>query len=96
MTESNSDFAKMFEASTQNLNTKLYEGAKVTGKIFQITKNNVFVDLGGRSEGVIDIKDVTNAKGEVTLKVGDSITAFCMGLQDGITTLAVRRRKGQS
>ena len=90
MTEASNDFAKMFEESTHSLNTKLYEGAKVTGKIFQITKNNVFVDLGGRSEGVIDIKDVTNAKGEVTVKVGDSITAFCMGLQDGITTLAVK------
>lgn len=90
MTESSSDFAKMFEESTQNLNTKLYEGAKVTGTIFQITNKNVFVDLGGRSEGVLDIKDVTDSKGTVKVKVGDKITAFCMGLQDGVTTLAVK------
>ncbi len=89
MTES-SDFAKMFEASASNLNTQLYEGKKVTGTIISITRDNVFVDLGGRSEGIIDKKDLLNAKGELKYKEGDQIKATCMGLQDGYTKLAVK------
>ena len=89
MTET-SDFAKMFEASANNLNTQLYEGKKVTGTIISITRDNVFVDLGGRSEGIIDKKDLLNAKGELKFKEGDEIKATCMGLQDGYTKLAVK------
>ena len=89
MTES-SDFAKMFEASASNLNTQLYEGKKVTGTIISIKRDSVFVDLGGRSEGIIDKKDLLNAKGELKYKEGDEIKATCMGLQDGYTKLAVK------
>ena len=89
MTES-SDFAKMFEASANNLNTQLYEGKKVTGTIISITRDNVFVDLGGRSEGIIDKKDLLNSKGELKYKEGDQVKATCMGLQDGYTKLAVK------
>ena len=88
MTET-SEFAKMFEASTSNL-SQLYEGKKVTGTIISITRDNVFVDLGGRSEGIIDKKDLLNSKGELKYKEGDQIKATCMGLQDGYTKLAVK------
>ena len=90
MTESSSDFAKLFEASTNSLNTQLYEGKKVTGTIMSITRDSVFVDLGGRSEGIIDKKDLLDANGNLRYKVGDEVKATCMGLQDGYTKLAVK------
>lgn len=90
MSDTSNDFAKLFEASLNNLNTELYEGKKVTGTVISITNDNVFVDLGGRSEGIMDRKDLVNANGELKVKEGDKITAICMGLQNGITKLAMK------
>ena len=90
MTDSSNEFIDRFEASLNNLNTELYEGKKVTGTVISITNDNVFVDLGGRSEGIIDKKDFIGPNGELKIKEGDKVTAVCMGLQDGITKLAVK------
>jgi small subunit ribosomal protein S1 len=78
------DFASLFEAST-NINMQIRNGDKVSGKIISIGKENIFVDLGGRQDGIIDVKDFEDADGELTVKVGDTIEAYSVGSDsDGI------------
>jgi small subunit ribosomal protein S1 len=50
-------------------------GAKVTGKILSIGEETAFVDLGTKSEAVIETAQLKDAEGNLTANVGDSIDA---------------------
>ncbi len=69
------DFAAMFEASIQERGAQgvLQEGEIVKGTIVQLTKDYAVIDVGYKSEGQVPIGEFTNAKGEVTIKVGDAV-----------------------
>ena len=69
------DFATMFEQSLKERGGEgvLQEGEIVKGTIVQLTKDFAIVDVGYKSEGQVPIAEFTNAKGEVTIKVDDSV-----------------------
>ncbi|HEV3075192.1 MAG TPA: S1 RNA-binding domain-containing protein, partial [Thermoanaerobaculia bacterium] len=51
-------------------------GQKVSGKVLSITGDQVFVDLGTKSEGMIEAAQLRDAEGQLTVKVGDSLDAI--------------------
>ena len=53
-------FSDLFEAS-QQVNMSMKKGDKVSGEIIDIQKDTIFVDLGGRQDGIVDAKDFTEA-----------------------------------
>lgn len=65
------DFAKLFEASVKENPLKVGELAK--GKVVKVTKDAVIVDIGFKSEGVIDIEEFRNLDGEIDVKSGDQV-----------------------
>ncbi|MGC4114700.1 MAG: 30S ribosomal protein S1 [Myxococcales bacterium] len=69
------DFAAMFEQSIKDRGGEavLQEGEIVKGTIVQLTKDYAVIDVGYKSEGQVPIAEFTNAKGEVTIKVGDPV-----------------------
>ncbi len=69
------DFATLFEQSIQERGGEgvLQEGEIVKGTIVQLTKDFAVVDVGYKSEGQIPISEFVSAKGEVSIKVGDSV-----------------------
>ena len=89
------EFSKLFEASLNNSQEQVAPGEKVSGVITMIGKNTVFVDLGRRSDGLIDKKDLLDSKGELKYKVGDKIDAFALDFTSEGIKLAVRL-SGQS
>src|SRR6185369_3023118 len=68
-------FAAMFEASQKD-SGHLTPGSKVEATVLKITKDWVFLDTGRKGEGVLDIKELTDADGNVTVKVGDKVSAW--------------------
>ena len=84
------DFAAMFEQSLNKGDNYIAQGDRVKGTVIQVTAKNVFVDLGLKSEGILDIKDVTDSQGKVKVKVGDQIDAINMGTGDGYFKLQLR------
>jgi small subunit ribosomal protein S1 len=68
-------FAAMFEASQKD-SGHLAPGSKVEASVLKITKDWVFLDTGRKGEGVLDIKELLDADGNVTVKVGDKVTAW--------------------
>lgn len=60
------------EAYLRNLDT-IEEGTLVEGKVVQVTNDSVFVDVGTKSEGRIDIKEFTSAP-----NIGDSVTVLLL------------------
>ncbi len=76
------DFAKLFEQSAQLLK-KLEPGQKVTTRIAGISGDFVYIDLGGKSEGVIDRKEFINDEGLVAIQDGDEIDAYFVSVEGG-------------
>jgi len=51
----------------------LREGDVVEGRVVKILDKEVIVDIGYKSEGVVDIEEVRAADGSLTVRVGDTI-----------------------
>jgi small subunit ribosomal protein S1 len=81
----NDDFASMLaqferetDAPAKNPHKKLKsvrEGQTVRARVVSVGHEAVFVDLGGKSEGMIDLVELRDAEGHPTVKVGDEVEA---------------------
>lgn len=71
------------------LNT-LKQGEIITGKIVLMTKDYVTIDIGFKSEGIVDIDEFSNAS---ELNVGDEVEVFLESVEnkDGNITLSRKR-----
>ncbi|HYA14228.1 MAG TPA: 30S ribosomal protein S1 [Syntrophales bacterium] len=68
-------FAELFE-KTRMRKDFLKPGQKIEAVIVKITKDWIFLDLGGKSEGYLDKKELNDESGNLSVKEGDSITAY--------------------
>jgi len=71
-------------------------GAKVTGKIVKITNDEMFIDIGGKAEGIIPLVDEKGVRQTLTdeiLSIGDEITAVVIRVEneEGNTVLSKRQ-----
>ncbi len=79
------DFAAMFAASDKvdSAAEELSPGDMVTGHIVQIGSDFAFVDLGGKIEAYIGIEELRDGDGEMTIGVGESLTARVLRVERG-------------
>jgi small subunit ribosomal protein S1 len=70
-------------------------GDKVTGTIVSIGREHVFVDLGAKFEGAIELEQVSDGEGTVLVKVGDPIEATVVRKDDKTGSLLLRSRVGR-
>ena len=68
------DFAALFEESLKREDIK--EGEIVRGRVIQVNKDHVVVDIGYKSEGQVPLAEFIAADGSVTIKEGDSIEVY--------------------
>jgi len=88
-----SGFAGMFEALER-------EGARsgrgprvgdeVSGTVVKVASDAVYVDLGGKAEGLIERGELLDPEGNVRVVVGDRVRAFVLSHRNGVTTLGTR------
>ena len=69
---------------------ELKEGEVVTGRVLSITDNDVIVDVGFKSEGIIPKEEFDNID---ELKVGDEIEVYVDELDNGEGMVALSRRR---
>ncbi len=75
-------FADMFSACQQP-SARITVGEVVDGKVISIGKENAFLDLGTRAEGMID-KEEFMFKGRLTIQEGDTIQVLVNSFRNGI------------
>jgi len=82
-------FAALFEASISGGEFGK-EGEIVQGTVVAVQRDNVIIDIGGKSEGMISLSEFTDASGEVTVKAGDRVDVFIESREndDGLVTLS--------
>jgi len=66
------DFSKLFEESLRSIKT----GDVVTGHVVLVTRDQVTVDIGYKSEGKISIREFVGRDGQVSVKEGDEIEVY--------------------
>jgi len=83
-------FASMFEATAAATAESSGEGEIVKGLVVQVSKDSIVVDIGGKSEGVINKNEFTDAMGAVNIKVGDTVDVFIESREsdDGLISLS--------
>jgi small subunit ribosomal protein S1 len=82
-------FAALFEASVSGGEFGK-EGEIVQGTVVAVQRDNVIIDIGGKSEGMISLSEFTDATGGVTVKPGDRVDVFIESREndDGLVTLS--------
>ena len=66
------EYEQLLEMYDQSLRT-LAEGEVVRGRVLRISTNEVIVDVGYKSEGIIDLDEFLGPDGQVHVHVGDEI-----------------------
>ena len=75
------NFAQLFEESLKTIETR--PGSIIKGTVVAITKDNVLVDAGLKSESVISIDQFKSLTGEVEVSVGDEVDVSLKATDDG-------------
>ena len=83
MSEPEEDFAALFEASVKA--SWFERGQTVEGTIVAIGPEVAFVDVGGKSEAVIEIAELKDAGGVLEIAVGDRLQATVASTSGGLT-----------
>jgi small subunit ribosomal protein S1 len=82
-------FAELL-AKSSSRKARLSPGQRVKAKIVGISAETVYIDVGGKSEGIVDASEFKDENGVVTVKEGDTIDAAFVSVVDGamkMTTL---------
>jgi len=87
------NFADLLEESYEEP-VVLEPGQKVKATVVRISKDWVFIDLGGKSEGCFSVSEVSEGDAGVTLKEGDSVEAYFLSAGKGGMKFTTRLGKG--
>ncbi|HOF05511.1 MAG TPA: 30S ribosomal protein S1 [Syntrophales bacterium] len=88
-------FAELFEKSPVRPDF-LKPGQKVEAKIVKITDDWIFLDLGGKSEGYLDKKELADEEGAVAVREGDTLTAYFLSSKHNEKLFTTRIGAGDS
>jgi small subunit ribosomal protein S1 len=90
VSESEEDFATMFEASVKA--RQFSRGQTVAGTIVSIGSKVAFVNLGGKGEAEIDLAELKDADGRIDVAVGGRIEAMVVSTRGAIVLSRKRVR----
>jgi small subunit ribosomal protein S1 len=82
-------FAALFEKSVEN-GDFAREGEIIQGTVVSVGRDAVVVDIGGKSEGVIPLREFADASGTHAVKAGDRVDVYIESREndDGLVTLS--------
>ncbi len=82
-----SELMKEYDLKTVNFD------APVEGHIVEILNDRVVIDIGRKTEGVLDRSEIENWDGELQYKIGDAITVICKNVNRKQGYIAVSKKE---
>ena len=76
MDTTNESFADLFRQEDSKKMRRMTPGQKITATIVGISGESVFLDVGGKSEGVMNSAEITGKDGEFIKGVGDTVEVY--------------------
>ena len=90
----NAEFdAEMMQQLYDDSFRNITEGQVVKGRVLQINENEVLVDVGYKSEGIVPIEEFRNMLEAETLKVGDEIDVYLEKAEDSDGLVVLSKEK---
>jgi small subunit ribosomal protein S1 len=80
--ENASNLEKMYEQSFSGMGS-FKPGQAVKTEVVSVSKDSVFLQLNGKSEGILDRDELTDKEGNLTVKVGDQLRVFFLKAENG-------------
>src|SRR5947199_1103369 len=74
---------------------KFAEGEVMKGTVLKITDDEVVVDIGYKSEGVIPVAQFIDGTGQLTIRVGDVIDVLLEDTEDGDGHIVLSKEKAE-
>ncbi|HXM76938.1 MAG TPA: S1 RNA-binding domain-containing protein, partial [Thermoanaerobaculia bacterium] len=95
--EENADFAALFAETEQQKPGKLRVGQKLSARVAHLGGEVAFLDLGGKGEGIIDLRELRNDTGDLLVQVGETIEGYVLSLSEGnvVVTRSVPKGAGR-
>ncbi len=84
-----------YEKLLDQYNANVSEGEVVKGKILQISPNEVVVDVGYKSEGIIRIEEFYDELGKPSIQVGDEVEVLLEKVENREGYLILSREKAE-
>ena len=85
------ELVEMYDESMRNLT----EGEIVTGHVIDITSNEVIIDVGYKSEGLVPVHEFTTRDGELTVSVGEQVDVLLEKTEDKEGHVLLSRQKAE-
>jgi small subunit ribosomal protein S1 len=80
------DFASLLQESEEHTEkVTINIGDKVTGKVIHIGKEYVFISIAPKIEAAISASELSDARGNTKVHLGQKITSYVVSTQNGIT-----------
>ncbi len=83
--EQEENFAAMLRESS--MGQRLHPGQKVRARVVSVSGDLVYIDIGGKSEGAVDVAEFMDEKGATGVREGDEIEAFFVTVENGLMKL---------
>lgn len=96
VTNEDESFAELLEQSLSNQSGRLAPGQKVTARVLKVSAEWLFIDTGHKGEGVVDLKEFTDPDGVISVKEGDTISAYFLSSSRGEMRFTTRVGGGSS
>jgi len=75
---------------------KLKPGDRISAKIAGISGDNVFLDIGGKSEGVLSAAELADQEGTISIQPGDSLQVYYLSSRGGSMVFTTKLGSGQA
>jgi small subunit ribosomal protein S1 len=94
--DENADFAALFaeQQSQQPRHERVRPGAKVKAKVVHLGAEVAFLDMGGKGEGIIDLRELRDEKGSLEVGEGGEIDGYVLSMGEGTVVITRSVPKG--
>lgn len=87
-------FEDLFKAQENTRIEKINPGQKVSAKIVGVSPETLFLDVGGKSEGIVNSSEFADKEGNISVQIGDSIDVYFLQAKGGEKIFTTRIGSG--
>ncbi len=78
MEHDSDSFEALFSQSEDKTLRKLSPGQKIKATVVGIDKETIFLDVGTKSEGIVEASEFIDENGELSVSPGDQVEVYCL------------------
>jgi len=96
MSEDSASFAELFQETESTPIRRLKPGQKITATIVGISKESIFLDTGGKSEGILDAAELQTDSEEQEAAIGDKLEVYFLKAKGGAQLFTISIGSGKN